>query len=290
MASVEALLDTIAVKAWNIVVALIVFAGGLLVAYFVRGLMRRSLKPKLPVHVYRPLETLVFYLLLALAGIASLYPLGINLSALLIAGGFLGIVVGMAAQNTLGNLISGIMLLIEQPLRIGDPVSVAGVSGVVAGINIFSTRIRTWDGPIVRIPNNQVFNEIITNYMRMRARRVEFSIGVHYDTDIDKAVQVLKDFMNSHPLCLVNPGPEVFVDQYADSAIVLKLRCWAPPSAWFATKIDLQTRVKKVLDEHGIQIPYPQLDLHIRDQDQPLYVKLEDNNTARREDDRSGGG
>ncbi|MEB3861927.1 MAG: mechanosensitive ion channel family protein [Desulfurococcales archaeon] len=258
----------------NFVIAILVFTAGLIIAYFVRSLMRRSLKPKLPPHVYRPLELLVFYSLLAVSGIAALYPFGINLSGLLIAGGFAGIVVGLAAQNTLGNLVSGVMLLIEQPLRIGDPVNVAGVSGVVVGINIFSTRIRTWDGPIVRIPNNTVFNEIITNYVRMRARRVEIAIGIHYDTDIDKAIETVKRLMESHPLCLVNPGPEAFVDQYADSAIVIKMRCWAPPQAWFATKIELQTRLKKALDEAGIKIPYPQLDLHIVDQEEDLRVRL----------------
>ncbi|MCE4603129.1 MAG: mechanosensitive ion channel family protein [Desulfurococcales archaeon] len=269
------LADAIKGSVENLVVAILVFTAGLIVAYFVRGLMRRSLKPKLPPHIYRPLELLVFYSLLAVSGIAALYPFGINLSGLLIAGGFAGIVVGLAAQNTLGNLVSGVMLLIEQPLRIGDPVNVAGISGVVVGINIFSTRIRTWDGPIVRIPNNTVFNEIITNYVRMRARRVEIAIGVHYDTDIDKAIETVKRLMESHPLCLVNPSPEAFVDQYADSAIVIKMRCWAPPQAWFATKIELQTRLKKALDEAGIKIPYPQLDLHIIDQEEDLRVRME---------------
>lgn len=269
------LADAVKGSVENVIIAILVFTAGLLLAYFVRGMMRRSLKPKLPPHIYRPLELLIFYTLLAIAGIAALYPFGINLSGLLIAGGFAGIVVGLAAQNTLGNLVSGVMLLIEQPLRIGDPVNVAGIAGVVVGINIFSTRIRTWDGPIVRIPNNTVFNEIITNYVRMRARRVEIAIGVHYDTHIDKAIDTVKRLMESHPLCLVNPAPEAFVDQYADSAIVLKMRCWAPPQAWFATKIELQTRLKKALDEAGIKIPYPQLDLHIIDQEEDLRVRLE---------------
>ncbi len=276
----EGLGGIIKASAEKITVAVLVFVAGLILAYIVRGVLRRSLRTKLPLHIYRPLEAIIFYSLLALAGIAALYPFGVNLSGLLIAGGFAGIVVGLAAQNTLGNLVSGLMLLIEQPLRIGDPVNVAGVAGVVAGINIFSTRIRTWEGPVVRIPNNTVFNEIITNYTRMKARRVEFSIGVHYDTDINKAIEVLKNLMSSHPLCLINPGPEAFVEQYADSAIVIKMRCWAPPQAWFATKIDLQTRVKNALDQAGIKIPYPQLDLHLIDQEEDLRVKIMNTKTC----------
>jgi len=267
----------------QVIVSITIFVIGLFLAYFVKVMMRRSMKPRLPLHVYRPLESLIFYSILFLAGVAALYPFGINLSALLVAGGFAGIVVGLAAQSTLSNLVSGVMLLIEQPLRVGDPVSVAGVSGVVVNISVFSTKIRTWEGPVVRIPNNQVFNSIITNFVRMRARRVEFTVGVHYDTDIDHATRTLKEFMGDHPLCLVNPAPEAFVESYGDSAINIRARCWAPPQAWFATKVDLQTRVKKVLEQAGIRIPYPQLDLHVVDIRDELPVRL------RKEDGEEGG-
>jgi len=260
----------------TVLLAAVILAVGIFFAYLVRAVMRRSLSQRLPPHVYRPLETLIFYTLLFLAGVSALYPFGVNLSALLVAGGFAGIVVGLAAQSTLSNLVSGLMLLIEQPLRVGDPVSVAGVSGVVVNINVFSTLIRTWDGPVVRIPNNEVFNSIITNFVRMRARRVEFTVGVHYNTDISKAVSVLKDFVSQHPMCLVNPAPEAFVEEYADSSVNIRVRCWAPPQAWFATKVDLQTRVKNVLEEAGIEIPFPQLDLHLVSQREPFRIRFED--------------
>ncbi len=276
IAGIENALEKVTANLEVILLSLTLFTVGLVFAYFVRAMMRRSLKPRLPVHVYKPLESLTFYSILALAGIMALYPFGINLSALLVAGGFAGIVIGLAAQNTLSNLVSGLMLLIEQPLRVGDPVNVAGVSGVVVGISVFSTRVRSWDGPVVRIPNSQVFNSVITNYVRMRARRVEFTIGIHYDSDVAKAVRVLKEFMAEHPLCLVNPAPEAFVEEYADSSINVKVRCWAPPQAWFATKVDLQTRVKEVLDRAGIKIPYPQLDLHLVEAREELRVRIED--------------
>ncbi len=276
----NAIIETAKTRFYTVLLSIIILVVGVLIAYIVRGALRRSLKPRLPQHVYRPLEALVFYSLLFLAGVSALYPFGINLSALLVAGGFAGIVVGLAAQNTLSNLVSGLMLLVEQPLRVGDPVSVAGVSGVVVNISVFSTTIRTWDGPIVRIPNNEVFNSVITNYIRMRARRVEFTIGIHYSSDVDKAVQVLKEFVSDHPMCLVNPAPEAFVEEYADSSVNIRVRCWAPPQAWFATKVDLQTRVKKVLEEAGIEIPFPQLDLHIIDQREPLRLRLEGEDAA----------
>ncbi|MET1128364.1 MAG: mechanosensitive ion channel family protein [Thermoproteota archaeon] len=258
----------------KILISAAIIVGFVFLALFVRSLTRRSLAPKLPPHVYRPLENFLFYGIIVAGVISALYPFGITLTGLLVAGGFAGVVIGFASQQTVSNFISGIFLLVEQPLRVGDPVTVAGVSGVVYDISILSTKIRTWEGPIVRIPNSTVFNEIITNYVRTRARRVEYSIGIHYDSSIEKAVEALKKMMEEHPFCLANPAPEVFVDNYADSSIVLKVRCWAPPQVWFATKVELQTKTKKVLEEAGVKIPYPQLDLHIVSAQTDLPVRL----------------
>lgn len=255
----------IKVKFAEVVIAGIIIVVSVFIALIVRNTMRKSLQQRLPSYAYKPLENLVFYGIIVAGILSALTPFGISLSGLLVAGGFAGIVVGFASQQTVSNFISGLFLLIEQPLRIGDPVTVGDVSGVVVDINILSTRIRTWDGYIVRIPNSAVFNSNITNYMRTRARRVEITIGISYDSDIEKARETLIKMMQDHPYCLVNPAPEVFVDNYADHAVVLKVRCWAPPPVWFATKIDLQTRMKKVLEEAGIKIPFPQLDLHIKD-------------------------
>jgi len=252
-------------KFMEIVVAGVVIVASVLLALLVRNVMRRKLQQKLPSYAYKPLENLVFYGIVAVGVLSALAPFGISLTGLLVAGGFAGIVIGFASQQTVSNFISGLFILIEQPLRIGDPVTVGNVSGVVLDISFLSTKIRTWDGCIVRIPNSVVFNRNITNYIRTKARRIEITIGISYDSDIEKARETLINMMKEHPYCLVNPGPEVFVENYADSAIILKARCWTPPPVWFATKMDLQTRMKKVLEEAGIKIPYPQLDVHIKD-------------------------
>ncbi len=268
--------SSLGVEATKVVATIAILVVGVFIAILVRMGMRRSLSQKMPPHVYKPLENFTFYGLLILAGILALYPLGLDLTSLIVAGGFTGLVLGLAAQNALGNLVSGLFLLAEQPIRVGDPASVAGVSGVVADINILSTVIRTWDGILVRIPNNRVFNEIVSNYQRTSARRVEILVGVHYDTDIDYAVEVVKKLMDEHPYCLVKPSPEVFVEEYGDSSINLRIRCWAPPPVWFSTKVELQTKLKKVLEEAGIEIPYPQLDLHLASSKTKLQVELEE--------------
>ncbi len=263
-------------KAPTILEAAAIIVVSVFLALFIRQLMRKNLKMRIPGHVYKPLETAIFYLIVILGVVIALSPFGISLSGLILAGGFAGIVIGFAAQQSLSNLMSGIFLLVEQPLRIGDPIQVADVSGVVHDISFLSTRIRTWDGQIVRIPNNTVFNEVITNYIRTKARRVDIKIGVHYKSDLDKAINVIKELLDNHPYCLANPAPEVFVEEYSDSAIVLRARCWAPPPVWFTTKIEIQTKLKKVLDEAGVVIPYPQLDLHLVSSTADISVKIQD--------------
>jgi small-conductance mechanosensitive channel len=268
------------VRVVNVLSALAILAAGVFLAYLVRIAMRRSLAPRIPAGTYKPMENLAFYSIIATFIVLALYPLGLNLSSLIVAGGLASLAVGLAAQNSLGNLISGIFLLIEQPLRVGDPVSIGDVSGVVTNISLLSTTIRTWDGTLVRIPNNTVFGGEIVNYYRTRARRVEFVVGVHYNTDIEKAVGVIMKFMEDHPYCLVNPAPEVFVEEYGDSSVNLRVRCWAPPQVWFSTKVELLTKLKKILEDAGIEIPYPQLDLHIRSSEASIKVRVEESRSG----------
>jgi len=259
----------------DVLSALAILAVGVFLAFIVRAAMRRSLAPRIPVATYKPMESLVFYSIIATFSILALYPLGLNLSSLIVAGGLTSLIIGLAAQNSLGNLISGIFLLIERPFRVGDPVSIGDVSGVVVNIGLLSTIIRTWEGTLARIPNNTVFGGKIVSYSGTRARRIEFTIGVSYDTDVEKAIGVIMKLVKEHSYCLVNPAPQVFVDGYGDSSINLKVWCWTPPQVWYSTKVELLTKIKRILEEAGIVIPYPQLDLHVRSFEAPIKVRVE---------------
>ncbi len=243
---------------WTIIGAGITIAIGVAIAWAIKYLLRKSVWKKLPMHIYVPFEKLVFYGIIILSAMAALRPLGLDLSGLLIAGGFLGIVIGFASQTVVSNLLSGFFLYIDRPLKIGDPVNVDGVEGRVVDISIFSTKIRSWDGYIVRVPNDKLFNSVIANYEASPVRRVSFKIGIAYDSDIEKAKRAIMDIIEEHPFALVNPPPQIFVDDYGDSAIILNVRCWAPSQVWFNTKVDIISRVKTALDKAGIEIPFPQ--------------------------------
>jgi len=237
----------------------------IVVAFFIRLSLRRGLKPRVEPHVYAVIEKVVVYGVVALGVMASLSPLGIDLTGLLVAGGIAGIVIGLASQTVFSNLISGVFLYIDRPLQIGDPVSVGDVSGQVIDISVLSTKIRSWDGYIVRVPNDKVFQSAIMNYGRAVARRVVYSIGISYGSDVGRAREAILKVMEDHPFVLKEPPPEVFVNEFADSAIVLTARCWTPSQVWFPTKAALLEVIREELKKHGVEIPFPQLDLHVKE-------------------------
>ncbi len=248
---------------WSWLTPYVYVAIGVLVTFLVAHIVRKTIREVLPKYmtkeIYQPLELLIYYSILFFGIISSLSPLNIDLSGLLVAGGVLGIAVGFASRTVFSNFLSGIFLYIDKPLRIGDAVRVEGVvEGVVREINIFSTRIMSWDGHIVRIPNEKLFSSPIVNFSMMPVRRISINVGVSYSSDLEKAKKALIKLAESHPFVLVNPPPEVLVQEYGDSAIILNFRCWAPTSEWFSTKVWLLARIKEALDEVGVEIPFPQ--------------------------------
>jgi small-conductance mechanosensitive channel len=245
----------------DVIIGYLVIAGtiaaSIIIALIFRHLMRRSIARRFPNYIYVPLEKTIFYGIIILGSIAAIRPLGLDLSGLLLAGGIIGIVIGFASQTVVSNLLSGLFLFIDRPLKIGDPVRVEDIEGRVVDISMFSTKIRAWDGYIVRVPNDKVFNSIITNFERTPVRRIAFKIGVSYNTDLEKAKKAIMRAIEEHPFALITPSPEVFIDSFGENAIILSVRCWAPASVWFATKKDLIGAIKKELDKEGIVIPLP---------------------------------
>lgn len=241
---------------WGVIAVTIV--AGVLIALLTRYFMRRSIARRFPKYIYVPMERIVVYGIIIVAIIIATRPLGIDLSALLVAGGVLGIVIGFASQTVVSNLLSGIFIFVDRPLKIGDPVRIEDVEGKVVDISVFSTRVRAWDGYIIRIPNDKVFNSIILNYERNPVRRIAFKIGISYSTNIEVAKRAVLNAIEEHPFTLVEPPPEVFVEDFGDNAIILSVRCWAPTTVWFATKKDLLEAIKREFDELGVEIPFPQ--------------------------------
>jgi small-conductance mechanosensitive channel len=238
----------------NVVFLIIV----ILIARVVVIYLRRYLKDRMSRDILEIVIKVIYYSIIVIAVLFVLRHLGIQLSGLLVAGGIIGIVIGFATQSIVGNLVSGLFLMIERPIKIGDQVNIDGISGYVEDIHTISTIIRTYGGLYVRIPNEKVFTNTITNYVANTARRFEYVVGIRYSDDADKAIEIIKDLIEEHPLALKDPSPKVYVDNLGDNAINIFVRIWAPPTEWFDLKMEMLWKIKKALEENGIEIPFPQ--------------------------------
>ncbi len=250
---------------FDIILALIVLVVGVLLAKAISIRIRRLFRDKIAKGPLEATSKVIYYIIILFAVFAALQILGIDLGGLLLVGGLLAIAIGFASQSVISNLIAGIFLSFDKPMEIGDAVDIDGTSGVVEEIRIMSTRIRTFDGVYTRLPNEKVFNANIKDYSARITRRFEYDIGIRYKDDAAKATEVIKNIIDAQPLALVNPGPHIFVSNLGDNSVIFTVRIWAPSSDWYGLKMELLWKLKTALEENGIQIPFPQRELWLKD-------------------------
>jgi small conductance mechanosensitive channel len=193
--------------------------------------------------------------------VAALGFWSVDLSGLLIGAGFAGIVLGMAARQTLGAVIAGLVLMFSRPFEIGDWVEIGENHGIVTDITIVNTRLQTFDGEYVMLPNDYVGSNEVVNRSRKGRLRIHVEVGVDYGTDVEHAMEVAKEAMSDLDDVLSVPRPQVVLKEMGDSAVVLDMRVWIDkPSArrrWRAQTAVISA-VKGAFEEEGIKIPFPQ--------------------------------
>jgi small-conductance mechanosensitive channel len=246
----------------TILLTLVIIVAGFAIAHLVRIVMTRYIGSHVPPDTRKTLGKVTYYVIIAIALLSAMGVSGLNLSGLFFAGGIAGIVVGFATQSLFSNLISGIFLQIDKPMKIGDPVLITGklpdVAGIVVEITTLSSRLRMFDGTYVRLPNSDVFLSEIRNYSSAVARRVEISVGIAYKEDVSKVVGIIRKSLKETPLVLIEPEPDVYVDNLGDSAVNINVWCWVPFSVWFDTRKQIMQQIKRELDGNGIEMPFPQ--------------------------------
>jgi len=237
-----------------IFIILVAFALGKII----RLNIRRALKDKLQKTTVKTLEKSIYYISIMIGFVVALPQIGVSLSGLLVAGGIMGIVLGFASQTVVSNLISGLFLLIERPIEIGDGINIGDTSGIVKDIKILSTTIRNYDGIYVRLPNDKVFNSTIQNYDAHGARRFTYNVGIRYRDDAEKAMRIILSLLDKHSFVLKEPSSEIFVEELGDSGVNLSIRIWTPSVVWYSVYKELLWKIKVTLEENGIEIPFPQ--------------------------------
>lgn len=203
------------------------------------------------------------YALLILVLVTVLAQFGVQTASIIAALGAAGLAVGLALQGTLQNIAAGIMLLVLKPFRVGEYIDAGNVAGTIVEIGLFATELKSPDGVYVLAPNSELWNTPVTNYSRNRLRRNDLAIGIGYDDDAKRAMELLMGLAGSDDRVLRDPAPDTFMAELGDSAVTVTLRYWTSNADWWKTKLDMTTRAKKAFDENGISIPFPQRDVHV---------------------------
>lgn len=243
----------------NILIFLILLIATFILARVVSTVIRRSLAGKTEAKTIDLTVKSIRTVIYVVGIVVACTQLKIDLSGLLVAGGVVGVAVGFASQNTLSNLVAGILLMFERPISIGDSIIVNDTEGYVERIGLLSTRVRTYSGLYVRIPNDSLFTSEITNLVSNVARRFDLVIRLKYTEDAKAAMNIAKRVIDEHPYALKDPAPFLYVDAVENHGIELKIRIWSPSGFWWDARTDLLWMIFKALRQEGITVSYEQL-------------------------------
>lgn len=249
----------------NIVLAAVVLLVGFaLVKFVTKKITSSKLFSKLDSNVQSLVKNALKIVSYTIIVIIAVEILGVPSATIIAVLGSCGLAIGLALQGGLSNIAGSVIIMLFKPFHVGDYVTSALGNGTVVDIGIFYTKLNTPDNIVISVPNSALSNSAISNYSAKDTRRVDISLSISYDSDIDLAKKVLLASAETHDLVLKDPAPVVFVTEQADSALNLQLRAWVNNADYWTVKFDLTEDTKKVLDKFSISIPYPQLDVHVK--------------------------
>ena len=248
--------------------------GGYFVANAFTFLVKKVLLPRLPLQRGVPyaISTVTYYVLLLLVALAGLSAAGIELNKFTVLTGALGVGLGFGLQNIVNNFVSGLILLFERPIHVGDTVDVGGLVGIVRRIGARSSTVVTFQGAEVIVPNsNLLSNQVINWTLSSQWRRVDVPVRVAYGTDPERVIKMLVGVAETHAGVLLERPPMALFMGFGESSLNFELRFWSAwQDTWLQLQSDVTVAVAKALREAGIEIPFPQRDLHVRSIDAPL--------------------
>lgn len=243
----------------------------LIIGMWVAKLIKRAMlsgfgKSKMDEALTRFLSNIAYYILVVMVLLASLGKLGVETTSFIAIIGAAGLAIGFALQGSLGNMASGVMILLHRPFKLGDYIEAGGQAGVVEDIGIFATIMKTPDNKRVIIPNGEVTSGAIINYSANDTRRVDMVFGIGYSDDIDKAKSIISRVLAADSRILTDPAPLVALSELADSSVNFVTRPWCKTADYWAVFFDTHESVKKAFDAEGVSIPFPQRDIHVFNQ------------------------
>jgi len=262
--SSQKIIDLAASYGIKFLLAVLVLVVGLMVIRAItRGLTTMMKKANVSESLIPFLKSLLSFMLKALLVISVLGMVGIQMTSFIAILGAAGLAVGLALQGTLQNFAGGVIILLLKPFKVGDYIETQGYSGTVKEIQIFTSVLNTPDNKTIIIPNSPIATNSLINYSTQPTRRVDFTFGIGYGDDIEKARKVILDILNADTRIFKDPEPFARVVELADSSVNFATRAWAKSSDYWDVYFDVTEEVKKKFDSQGISIPFPQTDVHI---------------------------
>lgn len=250
----------------KVLLALVVFFLGIQLIKIVRRIVRRSLKRgNADAGVMQFLDSFIKAVLYVLLIFMIASGFGLDAASVVALLGSAGVAIGLAVQGSLSNFAGGVLILLLKPFRVDDYIKATAVGheGTVKEIQLFYTKLATPDNHVVIIPNGDLANSSILNMSTLGERRMDISVGISYDADIRVAKEAILKVLEEDSAVLKEKDHMVFVQELADSSVNLNVRCWALNEDYWECRWRVTEQIKYALDEAGVSIPYPQMDVHI---------------------------
>ena len=268
---IEAFLDELPSKALNfgvkVLLCVLLFLIGVKIIQFIRKMLRKSMeKAGAEEGVRSFVDSFVKAALYVLLGFVLLSWFGVDTASIVALVGSAGVAIGLAIQGSLSNLAGGVLIMLLKPFKVGDFIKedTHGNMGTVTEIQIFYTKLSTIDNQVVVLPNGSLANTSLTNASGNKERRMDVQVGISYSADLKKAKEVLLSLLEENEKVLKEREVRVFVEELADSAVILNMRCYFAQEDFWEEKWRMTEEAKLALDEAGIEIAYPQMDVHMR--------------------------
>lgn len=252
----------------RILLAVIFLLIGLWLIRLVRKILKKSLdRASVDIGVIQFLDSFVKVCLYVILGFMIASSFGLDAASIVAVVGSAGVAIGLALQGSLSNFAGGVLILLLKPFKVGDYIKEdsKGNEGTVIEIQMFYTKLLTFDGKTVVLPNGTLANTSLVNYTAANFRRLDLTVGISYDSDILKAKELLEQLIGDNPLVIPDKDRIIVVEELADSAVVLGVKCHVKPENYWTLRGRLLENIKLTFDREGIQIPYPQMDVHLGD-------------------------
>lgn len=253
---------------------LIILAVGIAIIYSIAFLVKKILPLKWSRQRKMIINRAIQYTGFITLFLILISELEISLAPIFGAAGVIGLVIGVASQTSIGNIVSGFFLISEKSFEIGDVVRLGDKTGTVFSIDLLSIKIRTFDNLLIRVPNQTVISTELVNLTRFPIRRMDTLVSVAYKEDLNKVREVLENVARNNPLCLDEPQPVIIFQNYGASGIDITLGVWVERTNFLKVKNSVFMEIKEAFNKEGIEIPFPHISLYTGEETKPFPVEV----------------